>query len=95
MRCRASGKVDMNKIALLPTSFSLSPPPVLTIILKTATRKAFVCFNSQYTYFNLINTVAVRNVDYTCRACHQAFVPFHYFVMSFLLLSYFIIVDKT
>lgn len=65
-----------------------SLPPLLTIILKTATSKRFLCFNLQYTHFNFINTVAVRNFDPIGRV-HQAFVPHNHFIITrSLLLNY-------
>ena len=56
-------------LLLSPRPYNWQPPA-----------KTFVCFNLQFTHFNIFNTVAVRNVDYIGRATDR-FWPCHYIVM--------------
>lgn len=81
--CRASDQLDIGDAAC-----SL-PPSVLTIILKTAGhQQRILCVNLQYIHFNLINTVAVRNVDHIGCVTKLLYHARHHFIMRSLRLNY-------
>lgn len=73
--CKASDKLDMNKIVFSPASF----PPSFQLFWRQPPAKDFLCFNLQYTHLNLINTVAVRNGD------HIGWVTGHLYHAAILL----------